>query len=235
MLRSTYGVQNEWAPEPKQPEAAVEKARDPRALENFNSRKANVLLSNYQVGNAWIDTPDMVENVERDFGPGQPTLAYPNQSSVQIASAPAETRAKRPPPVQSLLANAEERLKEAEMELEQRERMIRSGKVRPEERTKISLIAPNFECRVMEPGIEGSFGFLAPLFPDAKWDSDYRAHMQMHKKATQQRLESVPPRARPNFTRRAVEPTAVMQEPLLMNGRVLHYPAHNPNYRSHAF
>ena len=28
---------------------AVEKARDPRALDNFNKRKANMLLSNYQV------------------------------------------------------------------------------------------------------------------------------------------------------------------------------------------
>ena len=28
-----------------------------------------------EVGNAWITTPEMVENVEREFGPGQPNLS----------------------------------------------------------------------------------------------------------------------------------------------------------------
>merc|ERR1719265_2915709 len=103
----------------------------PVALENFMKRKQNMHLSNYQVSNMWYESPEMVEMVEREFGPGEPILANPNQSSVQIGSATAEARARARPPVQSLIKDAEFRFSAANMEFEQREMMTKSGEVRP--------------------------------------------------------------------------------------------------------
>ena len=97
----------------------------------------------------------------------------------------------------------------------------------------MKLIVPFHDLRTeTAPGYEGTFGLLAPLYPEKDWDTDYRKLAQLHKKATQQRLDSVPPRARPNFTHRCVEPTTEMPEGLLMNHRVLRLPAHNPNNRA---
>merc|ERR1719265_1631307 len=92
------------------------------------------------------------------------------------------------------------------MELEQREMMTKSGEVRPEERKTVNLISPFMDTRVADHGVEGSWGVLAPLFPDSKWTSDYRGLSKVHKHETQQRLESVPYRARPGFSRGAVLP-----------------------------
>ena len=58
----------------------------------------------------------------------------------------------------------------------------------------MKLIVPFHDLRTeTAPGYEGTFGLLAPLYPEKDWDTDYRKLAQLHKKATQQRLDSVPP------------------------------------------